>query len=160
MVKRGWWIAVGAILLGGTVFAVWGGKPAEAPGRRIDESSAAPVELQTPPDAGMGVANIRVVKITTEGFEPASVTTKQGGTVMWINESDRNAWPASAIHPVHTVYPGSSIQKCGGADEGLIFDACRSIAPGASWSFTFGEIGTWRYHDHLRPSLIGAVVVE
>jgi len=62
------------------------------------------------------------------------------------------------MHPTHTVYPGSDVKKCG-SDES-IFDACKGLEQGESFSFTFNEIGSWGYHDHLRASTTGKIVVE
>lgn len=55
---------------------------------------------------------------------------------------------------------GSSITKCGTREEGTIFDSCRNMAPGQSWSFTFNEKGTWLYHGHSDPSKFGQIIVE
>ena len=94
-------------------------------------------------------------------FVPASVTIQKGQVVTFKNESSAQFWPASAMHPTHTVYPGSGIQKC--ADSALrptLFDACEGLAAGSSWSFTFNELGAWSYHDHLNPNVFGKVIVE
>ncbi|GIU68236.1 MAG: hypothetical protein KatS3mg001_086 [Candidatus Pacearchaeota archaeon] len=101
-----------------------------------------------------------VVEITPSGFSPSVLTIKKGERVTWINKAGRESWPASAIHPTHRVYPGSDINKCGTSEESLIFDACRGIPPGESWSFTFNEVGSWKYHDHLQASVTGTIVVE
>ena len=69
-------------------------------------------------------------------------------------------WPASALHPTHTVYPGSDIQKCGTSEGDKIFDSCTGLNKGESFSFTFNEKGDWRYHDHLNPNLNGVITVQ
>lgn len=97
---------------------------------------------------------------TENGFMPSALRVEAGTTVTFRNESIAPMWPASAMHPMHTVYPGSSIEKCGASEQPSIFDACAGIASGSEWSFTFSQIGTWRYHDHLQPSHFGTVVVE
>lgn len=95
------------------------------------------------------------------GFSPKSVSIKKGDTVEFHNESDGEMWPASAKHPTHTVYPGSGIEKCDAqADSGTLLDACTKIASGDSWSFVFNEVGEWFYHNHLKSSDFGSVVVE
>ena len=63
-----------------------------------------------------------------------------------ITTSSSTAWPASAFHPTHEVYPG--------------FDALKGINMGESYSFTFDKIGSWKYHNHLSPSVTGAIIVE
>lgn len=98
------------------------------------------------------------VTITAKGFSPKVLTVKAGTTVTFVNEDVKEHWPASAMHPTHTLYPGSGIRKCGTGE--AIFDACKGLAQGESFSFTFNEKGSWRYHDHLGVSLTGTIVVE
>lgn len=80
------------------------------------------------------------------GFAPAIVTVDTGTTVVFANESREPSWPASNPHPIHSDYPE--------------FDARRAIAPGGSYEFTFTRVGTWKYHDHLNPSLGGTIIVK
>ena len=98
------------------------------------------------------------IKITSTGFEPKTLTVKAGTTVTFVNEDSNKHWPASAMHPTHTVYPGSDIKKC--ASNENIFDACKGLVSGESFFFTFNEKGSWGYHDHLRSSSTGKIVVE
>jgi len=42
----------------------------------------------------------------------------------------------------------------------VIFDACGGLKTGESWSFTFGEVGEWKYHDHLIAGHFGTVTVQ
>ncbi|HEY4510487.1 MAG TPA: hypothetical protein VJJ73_01485 [Candidatus Paceibacterota bacterium] len=105
-------------------------------------------------------AKEHIVTLTEEGFSPTPLTIKVGDTVTFRNESSREAWPASAMHPTHTVYPGSDIKKCGGSESGNIFDACESIPGGRSWSFKFNVVGTWGYHDHMNARNFGKVIVQ
>ncbi|MEK9181099.1 MAG: hypothetical protein AAB871_02600 [Patescibacteria group bacterium] len=100
------------------------------------------------------------VKITAEGFSPSIVSINKGDSVTWINESASPSWPASAMHPTHTGYPGSNITKCGTDEQGTIFDACAGIAVGGQWTFKFTNSGDWKYHDHLNPSKFGTVKVQ
>jgi len=103
---------------------------------------------------------IFTVEITSEGFSPNELTINQGDTVKWINKDSARHWPASAMHPTHTVYPSSDIKKCGTSEQSSIFDACKGLAQGESWSFTFNEKGSWNYHDHLFPGLRGKIIVQ
>lgn len=91
-------------------------------------------------------------------YEPEDITIRQGDKIVFVNKGKNNHWPASNIHPTHRLYPNSGIDKCGIEEE--IFDACRGIAPGDSYTFRFVHAGTWRYHDHLYPKLKGKIVVE
>ena len=105
--------------------------------------------------AGNGEGN--VIEITSSEFAPETLTISKGETVTFINKDTEEHWPASAMHPTHRVYPGSDIAKCfdDEADKSTLFDSCRSLAAGESWSFTFNEVGSWGYHDHLDVSLTG-----
>lgn len=102
----------------------------------------------------------KTIEYTDSGFSPNPLTIQAGETVTFINRSLKPVWPASAMHPTHTVYPGSDIKKCGTAEQSAIFDACRGLNPGESWSFQFNEKGSWNYHDHLGPTKFGKIVVE
>lgn len=101
-----------------------------------------------------------LVTYTNDGYRPGTVTVSAGERVTFVNESSRSTWPASNIHPTHTLYPNSSRSKCGTAKAEGIFDACEGISPGSSWSFTFTEVGAWGFHDHLRANHKGTVTVE
>lgn len=104
-----------------------------------------------------------IITYADSGYSPKEITIKKGDTVVFKNESSRTLWPASAVHPAHTAYPGSSIQKCFDGDtenDSSIFDACRDLGAGEEWSFTFNEVGSWGYHNHRRFSDTGKVIVE
>jgi plastocyanin len=116
-------------------------------------------EVPTTPTTATPTSEV-IIKITTNGFEPKEVEITKGTKVTWVNEQPDPSWPASAVHPTHEVYPGSSIKKCGTPEQGKIFDACRGLNKGESWSFVFNEIGEWYYHDHLNPSWKGEIVVK
>ncbi|MEK6884476.1 MAG: plastocyanin/azurin family copper-binding protein [Nanoarchaeota archaeon] len=109
--------------------------------------------------AGSGNSN-HVVEMSEKGFSPKELTIKRGDAVKFANIGTIEQWPASAMHPTHTVYPGSDIKKCGIGEEKNIFDSCRDIKPGESWSFTFNEKGTWGYHDHSNAGIYGKIIVN
>jgi len=97
------------------------------------------------------------ISYTENGYEPAEVTVKEGDAVKWINNSGVEMWPASAVHPTHSIYPQKSDADCLGSS----FDACRRMQPGESYTFTFRFSGDWKFHDHVRPSKTGVIhVVE
>ena len=112
----------------------------DIPAGSVDTGTAVPVQIITYADAG---------------YSPSSVTIKKGETVRWTNNSNAETWPASAMHPTHSVYPDKSAGDCLGSS----FDACRGLKTGESWDFTFNTAGTWRFHDHLRASNTGSVTV-
>ncbi len=87
-----------------------------------------------------------IVSITSSGFSPASITVEAGTTVTFVNNDTIPHWPASNPHPVHTTLSA--------------FDSKGKVQPGDSYSYTFTDEGTWKYHCHLRPGLTGEVIVE
>lgn len=103
----------------------------------------------------IGGAPDAVISFTANGFEPSTVTIQKGDTVRFVNNSTLDIWPASANHPTHTVYPQKSADDCLGST----FDACKAVKPGESWDFTFTEVGTWNFHDHLHSNRRGSVTV-
>lgn len=85
------------------------------------------------------------IRITDTGFSPSEITVKQGTEVAFINDGSKSHWPASAPHPTHTDYSA--------------FDSKKPVEPGSSWTFTFDQAGTWKFHDHLNPGQRGSVTV-
>tara|TARA_Y100000310_G_scaffold345709_1_gene468619 strand:+ start:21744 stop:22229 length:486 start_codon:yes stop_codon:yes gene_type:complete len=119
-----------------------------------DEDSTGNVMEDDSSDTG------NTITYTAEGYSPSPLTITVGESVTWVNNSNKDMWPATAQHPSHTVYPGSDIQKCGSAEEANLFDACRGISPEGEYTFTFTEAGEWFYHDHLTPGKFGQIIVE
>lgn len=122
------------------------------------EGSAMPVDEGTE-EMAAEQSETHIVSYSDSGFSPVSLEIKKGDTIVFSNQSGREVWPASALHPTHTVYPGSDIKKCGTEDAGVIFDACRGLAAGESWPFQFNEVGEWKYHNHLNPNDFGTIKV-
>lgn len=103
----------------------------------------------TPPAAGNGGATgakTLNAAIADSGFEPEVLTISAGDTVVWTNSKDSGAWPASDDHPTHTKLPG--------------FDALKGLSKGQTYQFTFTKAGTWGYHDHLHPTVVGTIIVK
>lgn len=92
----------------------------------------------------LAVATFTVL-MKKDSFEPETVTIKKGATLEFKNVDTTARWPASNIHPTHGIYPE--------------FDPRQPIDPGQSWNFTFDKIGSWKYHDHLIPSIRGNIIV-
>lgn len=86
-----------------------------------------------------------LVSITADGFSPKNVNIKAGGTVTWTNSDSAVHTVDSAVHPTHQVYPLLNLGN---------------IQPNDKKSLTFPKAGTYKYHDHLNPSLTGQVTVE
>ncbi len=99
------------------------------------------------------------VVYSDQGFSPASITVTLGTTVTFVNQSSDDMWVASAMHPAHTVYSGTSLsQHCPDTDSSA-FDECKGDTSGSSYSFTFNKEGVWKYHDHLNPTRFGTIIV-
>lgn len=90
-------------------------------------------------------SRVHSVVLTASGFSPAELTISQGDTVVFSTNTSKHFWPASDLHPTHTIYPE--------------FDPKQPIDTDKSWSFRFDKAGEWRFHDHLAPLYRGVVRV-
>ena len=183
MKKQYLWIglAVAIVILGGGMWWATKSTPAVAPVSNPQANSApvTPVPIPTTPTNATStpaVAPITPVPIPTtgagaqptqyvvtysgNGFSPNALTVPKGATVVFKNESSKGMWPASAMHPTHIVYSGTSLSEHCPDPQNTAFDACTSIPVGRQWSFRFDKTGTWGYHDHLNPSYFGKIVVQ
>ncbi|MEX0877851.1 MAG: hypothetical protein WDZ40_03255 [Candidatus Spechtbacterales bacterium] len=149
MNKRFLIFALALLILGVVVFFVAGNNSAEVP--EVSQNNTQEEQIE---NTGEDV----VITYTDSGYSPQNITISLGTTVVFINESSSAMWPATNIHPTHTIYPNSNISDCGTGK--VMFDACGEISPGESWSFTFNEAGNWRYHNHIRATRGGVIVVE
>lgn len=119
------------------------------------KDQAGQIEYTNDPSGKVYVGNASYsIFFTNEGYSPDTLTIKKGDQVIFVNQSDMDFWPASAIHPTHEVYPE------GGGCLGSAFDACDALTPGTSWAFTFNEVGEWKFHDHLSPNFTGTIIVH
>ena len=146
-------LVVFGVLVAGAI-AVYAAK-APAPDARHQETLVAP---------GAGVVGIAkdstdpfdvTISFSDSGFAPTEIPIKKGQRVRFLNESTEGVWPASAIHPTHTLYPEKNSTNCLGSS----FDACRALTPGEFFDFTFNYAGEWRYHDHVRAYNTGVITV-
>lgn len=87
-----------------------------------------------------------VVEFTEAGFAPKALTIKAGDSVQFVNKTSGLFWPASAPHPAHTDFPE--------------FDPKGGIGANGTYSVTFKEPKTYRYHNHLKPADFGSITVE
>ncbi|PIR83819.1 hypothetical protein COU18_02430 [Candidatus Kaiserbacteria bacterium CG10_big_fil_rev_8_21_14_0_10_51_14] len=85
------------------------------------------------------------ILLTEHGFEPESVFITRGTNVVFVSERGNEFWPASDLHPFHTIYSA--------------FDAKRPLSPDESWSFVFEKDGHWSFHDHIDALATGAIIV-
>ena len=89
------------------------------------------------------------ITFSDSGVTPAQAEVKSGGTINWVNNSSKVVEVGSDPHPTHTVNTEIS------AGEFVI-----DLAPGASSKAKVIMSGTFGYHDHLKPSVRGKVVVK
>lgn len=168
------WIILGALLVlgGGWYFVSSQAAPASV-GENVEEhvddhehaEGGVGVDLEADVGAGTGGSSEEGaaptsarVTYSASGFSPSTVTVKVGGTVTWADTGTGKMWVASASHPTHTQYSGTTLaEHCGTATESTAFDQCEDSS---TFSFTFTKAGTWRYHNHSQSSHFGTVIVE
>lgn len=80
----------------------------------------------------------KTVSITATAFSPTSRTIATGDAIKWTNTDNKN----------HQVIANNGSFASG------------TIAPGKSYTHTFGTAGTFKYHDALHPALTGKIVVN
>lgn len=80
------------------------------------------------------------------GYSPANLTVKPGTKVIFVNDSDSSMWTASDPHPIHSDFSS--------------FDSRKGVASGGQYEFTFAEVGTYPYHNHLSPQDTGTIIVQ
>ena len=107
----------------------------------------------TPPSA----TALKTVTVSYNGtsFSPKSVSIKKGDTVKFVS-TGAIMWVASAMHPAHVVYSGTTKDAHCPDTSGTAFDQC---GIGGTYNFTFGKVGSWGYHNHVAASNFGMVVV-
>lgn len=86
------------------------------------------------------------ITITSQGFNPPTITIKKGESVTWVNNDTVNHQVNSDNHPTHLLYP--------------ILNKVGLIKPSESKSLTFDTAGTYTYHDHLNAALVGKIIVK
>lgn len=106
------------------------------------------------------VATTHEVMYTNSGYSPLEITVKVGESVTFKNMSSFGMWTASAMHPSHAVYGGSSLQQHCPDTANTSFDQCESVQSDQTWTFTFTKTGTWAYHNHTNASHFGKVIVQ
>ena len=105
-----------------------------------------PIPTPTEASSGAAVTNEKnLVNITASGFSPKDITVKAGESVTWANGDSIDHTVNSAVHPTHLAYPPLNLD---------------TVSPGEKKSLIFPKAGTYKYHDHLNPSLFGSVTVE
>jgi plastocyanin len=103
--------------------------------RRLIALVPAAVALAT---AGPALAATKAVQIKAGGFAPTRVEISSGDSIRWTNVDTVN----------HQVV----------SDRGLF--ASSILRPGQTYTRTFNQGGTYRYHDGLEPAEKGTIVVK
>jgi len=85
------------------------------------------------------------IELRDDGFHPDELSITVGDVVTFTTTREKEFWPASDLHPTHRTYPE--------------FDPRKPISANESWSFTFEELGNWRFHDHLSSNFRGTIIV-
>jgi len=106
--------------------------------RRLLLAAAAALALVFAGSASTAPSATATVRILSTKFTPASVTITAGDAVTWRNDDTKN----------HQVV----------ANGGQF--ASPILAPGKTYSHTFGSAGKFAYHDALHPTLKGSVTVK
>lgn len=86
-----------------------------------------------------------VIIYSDNGFAPSSVKAKVGQKVVFKNTSSKVVQVNSAPHPAHSLYPELNIG---------------AVNAGESKSLTFTSAGERKYHNHLKASENGSIIVE
>lgn len=93
----------------------------------------------------MSRVKMETVRYTNQGYVPDELEVQAGTIVQFINESDYSMWVASNEHPGHTDLP--------------TFDQFTPSVKTSVYNYTFDQVGTWYFHDHLKPSFVGFISV-
>lgn len=92
------------------------------------------------------VSPTSVVVYNDEGFSPSNLEINLGDSVMFINESNSGMWVASGPHPTHTLLPS--------------FDQKATVQRGGTYTYTFTQAGEWPFHNHVKASEFGKIIVK
>ena len=95
-----------------------------------------------------------LISYTARGFEPKTVTVKNGDAIRFTNNSSEDLWVAST-GASGSVYPGTD-KECGQSS----FDTCHVLKHGEFWEFTFTTSGTWSYQNNRDTTMTGTVIVK
>jgi len=152
-----WLIAIVVVIIGAVLLFVYNRDQTTTA-----TPSPSPTEMATASPEATPTATPETITVTytDSGYSPATVTISAGQAVTFVNNSSRQMWIASAGHPTHTAYSGTTLSEHCPDAANTSFDACQGVAKGQSWSFTFTKTGTWKYHNHLRTSDFGTIVVN
>ncbi|PIZ97377.1 MAG: hypothetical protein COX79_02475 [Candidatus Levybacteria bacterium CG_4_10_14_0_2_um_filter_36_16] len=86
------------------------------------------------------------IMVTIHGFVPDTLRIKKGTSINFANFADTAVDIESADHPTHKLYPQLNIGTIEASDttDPLLYD----------------KLGTYKYHNHLKPEQTGTIIVE
>lgn len=94
-------------------------------------------------------AHLSTIVFTPMGVSPECATIESGQKVTWENKSGRTIQVSSDPHPVHTdnaeISSGQFVLQ---------------LEPEQSANVILTRKGTFGFHDHIRPSLSGKIIVR
>jgi plastocyanin len=88
---------------------------------------------------------VTVIRITGAGFEPATVHVRQGATITWTNTDKKLHQVVSNPYPTGTDL--SSLKS-------------EILNNDQTYTYKADAAGTFGYHDQLKPTINGTLVVE
>lgn len=86
------------------------------------------------------------ILLTEDGFIPNISEISLGDVVRFSTNREKDFWPASNDHPIHSAYPE--------------FDPRHPLKTDEAWEFQFTKRGSWKYHDHLYSFSTGTINVR
>lgn len=116
---------------------------------KSDQSAATTTKEESSATSSAGVSGESTIAYTDSGFSPQSLTVKTGESINWVNDSSRTVQVGSAIHSSHTVNQEITNNQ-------YVIE----LAPGESAKVQLTKTGEWGYHDHLKPSMTGTIIVQ
>ena len=116
------------------------------PQTNVSVSDSANNNINVGTSVNLSITRTFTVNYTDTGFNPSTLEINKGDIVKFVNQSNGGMDVSSNPHPLHTDYPAFN--------ENITVDA------GGTFEFTFDQVGTWSYHNHLRPNLGGIVTVK
>ncbi|MDE1924727.1 MAG: hypothetical protein KGH79_00920 [Patescibacteria group bacterium] len=154
-----WIVIVLIIIVGGVWWYSSSSNNAPAAGQAQDNTQAAAAGNTQANAPANSAPMSATVTYTAQGFSPSTVTIASGGTVRFVNQSGGAMYIASNPHPTHEGYDGTTrSEHCAAGYTGPApFDQCTT---GNTFSFTFTKTGTFGYHNHTDPSIMGTVIVQ
>jgi plastocyanin len=125
------------IVLAAVGWAAYGiKKPSSSPTGGTDTTKSTQTDTGSSDSTAAGAVDIKNMM-----FTPSQISVKKGATVTWTNNDT----------VAHTVT--DDLTNVGGPASG-------SIAPGATYSFTFEKTGSFQYHCKFHTSMRGTIVVQ